>query len=105
MLAELCEVQPNKPLVYNEAVVEFGLSLAANPAEWSYRYTPLDILTAIFKTEGHTTTAKNHMLTFSPFTVAPQAVANLRQRVLDLILELIGNADTRVAARAAAAIG
>jgi len=104
VLAELCEVQPNKPLDYNEAVVEFGLSLAANPAEWSDHYTPLDILSAIFKTEGHTTTAQNHALRFNPFTVSPKAVAKLRQRVLDLVLELLGNANTRVATRAAAAI-
>jgi hypothetical protein len=105
VLAELCEVQPNKPLVYNEAVVEFGLSLATNPGEWTHRYTPLDILAAIFKTEGHTTTSQNHTLTFSPFTVTPKAVARLRQRVLDLVIELLGDPNPRVAARAAAAIG
>ena len=105
VLAELCEIQPNKPLIYNEAVVEFGLSLAANPADWTYRYTPLNILSAIFETEGHTTTSQNHTLTFNPFTVAPKAVAKLRQRVLDLIIELLGNPNPRIAACAAAAIG
>lgn len=105
VLEELCEVQPNKPLVYNEAVVEFGLSLATNPAEWAHHYTPLDILSGIFKTEGHTTTSQNHTLTFNPFTVAPKAVAKLRQRVLDLVIELLGNPNPRIAACAAATIG
>ena len=105
VLAELCEVQPNKPLIYNKAVVEFGLSLATNPGEWEHCYTPLDILSAIFKTEGHTTTSQNHTLTFSPFTVAPKAVMKLRQQVLDLVIALLSDPNPRVAARAAAAIG
>lgn len=105
VLAELCEVHPNKPLAYNEAVVEFGLELAADPIAWSFHYTPLDILSAFFKTEGHTTTSQNHALTFSPFTVSPKAVAKLRQRVLDLVIGLLGNSNPRVATRAAAAIG
>jgi transcriptional regulator with XRE-family HTH domain len=105
ILAELCEVQPNKPLDYNEAVVEFAISFARDPAEWSYRYTPLDILTAIFKTEGYTTTAKNHAMTFNPFTVSPKAVAKLRVRVLDLVFELLSNPNIRAATCAAAALG
>jgi transcriptional regulator with XRE-family HTH domain len=105
VLAELCEVHPNKPLAYNEAVVEFGLGLAANPAAWSFHYTPLEILVAIFKTEGHITSSQNYALTFNPFTVTPKAIAELRQRVLDVVIELLGNANPRVATRAAAAIG
>jgi transcriptional regulator with XRE-family HTH domain len=104
ILAELCEVQPNKPLDYTEAVVKFALLLARDPAEWSHRYTPLDVLTAIFKTEGHTTAAKNHTMTFSPFTVSPKAVKNLRERVIDLVFELLSNSNIRVATRAASAL-
>ncbi len=104
VLMELCEVQPNKPLVYNEAVVKFGLGLAGNAAEWSHRFTPLDILNTIFKTEGHTATSQNYALTYSPFTVSPKAVAKLRQRVLDVVIELLGNSNPRIATRAAAAI-
>jgi transcriptional regulator with XRE-family HTH domain len=105
ILAELCEVQPNKPLSYNQAVVEFGLALAADPQSWSFHYTPMDILSAIFKTEGHTTTSKNYAITFNPFTVSPAAIAELRDSVLDLVIELLGNTNMRVATRAAAAIG
>lgn len=105
ILAELCEVQPNKPLDYNEAVIDFALLLARDPAEWSHHYTPLDILTAIFKTEGHTTTAKNHAMTFNPFTVSPKAVAKLRERVLDFVFELLNNPNIRVATCAASALG
>ena len=105
ILEELCAVRPNKPLAYNEAVIEFALSLARDPGEWSHRHTPLDIVTAIFETEGHTTTAKNHAITFDPFTVSPKAVAKLRERVLDLVFELLSNSNTRVATISAATLG
>jgi transcriptional regulator with XRE-family HTH domain len=105
ILSELCEVQPNKPLSYNKALVDFGLDLAADLSEWSFHYTPLDVLTAIFKTEGHTTRSRNHTLMFLPFTVSPKAVRGLRERVVDLVIDLLGNTNTRIATRAADAVG
>ena len=105
ILSELCEVQPNKPLSYNKALVDFGLELAADLNEWSAHYTPLDVLTAIFKTEGHTTSSRNHTLTFLPFTVSPKAVRKLRERVVGLVIDLLSNNNTRVATRAADAVG
>lgn len=101
ILAELCEVQPNKPLAYNEVVIKFALDLARNAEAWSHRYTPFHILAAIFKTEGHTTTAKNNTMVFNPYTITPSAVLPLRQRVLDLIFELLGSKNIRIATRAA----
>ncbi|MEA2877872.1 MAG: hypothetical protein QOF14_3068 [Hyphomicrobiales bacterium] len=105
VLAELCEVQPNKPFAYSAAVVDFGLQLAADPNAWSFHYTPLDILGTIFKTEGHTTTSRNHTISFHPFTINADFVAPLRERVLDLVIGLLRNANTRVAMRAASALG
>lgn len=104
ILAELCEVQPNKPRDYNEAVVHFGMKLANDPGSWQFRFTPLDILEPIFLTEGHLTSSKNHAITFKPFTVNSEFVAPLRQRVFDLILQLLGNTNLRIAVRAAGAI-
>lgn len=105
ILAELCEVQPRKPLVYNKAVLEFGLKLASNAAEWTFHYTPFDFVTAIFKTEGHTTASDGLTMKFSPFTIAPKAVVELRQLALEVAYQLLGNSDIRVATRAAEAIG
>ncbi|WP_454619671.1 P-loop NTPase [Bradyrhizobium cenepequi] len=101
ILGELCEVQPNKPLAYNEAVVEFALQLAKQSTAWSFHYSPLDVLSEIFNTEGHTTTSRNHSISFHPFAVAPKAVMTLRQRALDAAIELLGNAEVRTATRAA----
>jgi hypothetical protein len=105
VLTELCEVQPNKPLAYNSAVIDFGLALAADRSAWSHFHTPVDILSGIFKTEGHTTTAQNYTLTFCPFTVNPKDVAELRKRVLDVVIGLLGDSNPRVAVRAASVIG
>ncbi|SEH40331.1 ATPase [Tardiphaga sp. OK245] len=104
VLAELCEVQPNKPFAYNQAILEFGLALAVEPGCWNCRHTPLDILTPIFKTEGHTTTSQAYTMSFNPFTVHADAVKGMRGRVVDLILELMENPNIRVATRAADAI-
>lgn len=104
VLAELCEVQPNKPLDYNQAILAFGLGLAAEPGSWDFRYTPLDILTPIFKTEGHTTTSQAYTMSFNPFTVRADAVKGMRGQVVDLIIELMESPNIRVATRAADAI-
>jgi transcriptional regulator with XRE-family HTH domain len=105
VLSELCEVTPQKPRDYNTAVVDFGLQIAADPSAWSSHYTPLDILSAIFKTEGHTTSSHNHTITLTPFTVNPDFVDPLRNRVLDLVIELLGSSNPRIAMRAASALG
>jgi transcriptional regulator with XRE-family HTH domain len=103
-LAELCEVAPNKPLVFNEKIVEFALKLAADSTAWNSHYTPLDILKSIFKTEGHTTHSQNHTITFNRFTVTPKAVSPLRKRAVSAVIELLGSPNIRVSTRAAEAL-
>jgi transcriptional regulator with XRE-family HTH domain len=105
ILAEMCEVQPNKPLSYNEAVIDFGLTLIDRPDSWSLAYSPLDFLKPIFKTEGHTTESHNFSLTFKPHFVNVSAVLPLRNKVLNSLICLLSNPDARVAVLAANALG
>ena len=105
VLAELCEVQPGKPFEYNEAVVEFGLGLIGDTASWTHAYSPLDILAPIFSTEGHTTSSKNHTISFNPFTVHASFIAPLRKKVVDAMISLLSNPDVKIAIRAARKIG
>jgi transcriptional regulator with XRE-family HTH domain len=105
ILTELCEVAPGKPITFNEKVVEVALQLMAGADVWNSHYTPLDILTGIFKTEGHTTTSKSHKITFNPFTVTPTAVKVLRRRAVGKVIELLSSSNIRVSARAAEALG
>ncbi|EJN16296.1 Helix-turn-helix protein [Bradyrhizobium sp. YR681] len=104
ILAELCEVQPNKPLVYNEAIVDFGLSLLERPDAWQYAYTPLDILTPIFDTEGHITESHNFSLTFKPHFVRVEAIKSLRAKVLTQIIDLLFDPEIRIGVLAADAL-
>lgn len=105
ILTELCEVAPGKPMIFNERVVEVALQLMASENAWNSHYTPLDILTGIFKTEGHTTTSKNHKITFNPFTVTPNAVKALRKRAVEKVVELLSSSNIRISTRAAEALG
>jgi transcriptional regulator with XRE-family HTH domain len=104
ILAELCEIQPNKPLAYNEAIIDFGLKLLGRPDSWNFTYSPLDILMPIFQTEGHITESHNYSLTFKPHLVNVKAVLPLRNKVLGSIIGLLFNPDARIGVLAANAL-
>lgn len=104
VLAELCKIQPNKPLVYNEAIVDFGLKLLERPDSWQHAYTPLDVLTPIFQTEGQITESHNFSLTFKPHFVNVEAIKPLRTKVLHAIIALLFSPDIRVGVLAAEAL-
>ena len=101
ILSELCAVEPNKPLEYNEVVVSFGLSLLQQPDSWNQVYTPFDILKGILRTEGNTTTSHQSAITFHPFFVRFDAVSALRTMVIDVAIHLLSSPDTKLAVLAA----
>jgi transcriptional regulator with XRE-family HTH domain len=105
VLGELCEVRPNKPYEYNEKIVDFGLSLIPVPESWRYRYTPLDIVAPILKTEAYTTSGNAKGITFKPFFINLDFVAKLRKRAIDAIIALLAHPDTSIAVLAARRIG
>ena len=105
ILGELCEVRPDKPYQYNEHIVEFGLGLMGRPEAWKHRYTPLDIVVPILKTEAYTTTSTSRAMSFQPFFINQQFVANLRKRVVNAIIGLLSHPETRIAVLAARRIG
>ena len=101
ILSELCAVEPNKPIEFNEAVVEFGISLLNLETSWKYAYTPFDVLNGIIKTEGHTTTSNGRSFSFEPFVVSSSAVSVLRNKVIDSTINLLSHTNTKVAVLAA----
>lgn len=101
ILSELCAVEPNKPIEYNEVVVDFGLSLLVQETTWQYAYTPFDLLSGIMKTEGHTTTSNGRSFSFKPFLVSSTAVSALRIKVIDTTINLLSHTNTKVAVLAA----
>jgi transcriptional regulator with XRE-family HTH domain len=101
ILSELCAVEPNKPIEYNDTVVEFGLSLLDQEISWKYAYTPFDVLNGIMKTEGYTTTSNGRSISFASFLVSFSAVSALRNKVIDATINLLSHTNTKVAVLAA----
>lgn len=101
ILSELCAVEPNKPIEYNDVVVEFGLSLLDQDASWKYAYTPFDVLNGVMKTEGHTTTSNGKSFSLEPFLVVSSAVSGLRERVIDAAINLLTHTNIKIAVLAA----
>lgn len=101
ILSELCAVEPNKPIEYCEALVNFALSLLNNDAEWQGEYTPYSILEGVLRTEGHSTTSNGREFTMSPFYVKQQSVAKLRTIVIDAAIQNLSNDNIRIGAHSA----
>lgn len=101
ILAELCAIEPDKPLECNRVVVDFGLSLLDQEDSWNQTCSPFDILEGILHTEGHTTESKGFSLSFSPYLIFATSVAKLRCSVIDATLNLLTHPKTKVAVLAA----
>jgi transcriptional regulator with XRE-family HTH domain len=101
ILSELCAVEPNKPLEYNEAIVDFALSLLDQPDAWTHKYSPIDILRGILHPEGHTTQSHGKSFSITRFGVNPDVVSALRTRVIDAVISTLASPNLRAAGLAA----
>lgn len=102
LLSEMAAPEPSKPIAYCEGVVDFALSLIPLEASWSAGATPFDILKAALATEGHVTSrATSRTITFTAFGVNLEAVAAMRRRIIDAILDGLTNKNKRHAFEAA----
>lgn len=101
ILTDLANPQMNKPLSVNETVLDFCIELARDDVSWVGRYTPFDIVEGLLATEGHTNTYAHHAITFHPFVIPPDWVADLRARTIDFLLTCLDAPNIRKAAGAA----
>jgi len=97
ILSELSAVRPNKPLQYNQAIVDFGLSLLKREDVWNYKYSPIDILKGILHPEGHTTESHGRNFAIKHFSVNLDAVTALRSKVVDAIIHALSHQNLRAA--------
>jgi transcriptional regulator with XRE-family HTH domain len=104
-LKELCEVQPNKPIAFNEEVVSFGLRLIDKPDTFDAFHSPFEFLKGILSGEGHVTTGDDRTITFKPFTVNYGAVCDMRERVIDRAIMLLSTPSLRAIGQAADFLG
>ena len=105
ILAELCEVEPNKPFEYNAVVVDFGISLLTTEGAMAGAYTPFDFLEGILAPEGHTTTSNGKSISWNRFSVSPTFVGPLREKVIDAAVGLLAHPATRLGVLAARFLG
>src|SRR5882724_4880848 len=101
-LKELCEVEPDKPIAFNEKIVNFGLGLLDRTDAFNTVFSPFDFLKGILSGEGHTTTCDDRTITFKPFTVNYDAVRSPRDRVIDRAIGLLSSPSLRAVGQAAA---
>lgn len=105
LLTELATPEPEKAIAYCETVVDFGLSLVPYGDSWTEVATPFDVLKGSLATEGHTSEAAKRSVVFTPYGVNSKAVASMRQRVIDTILESLVGSNKRQAFAAAKLLG
>lgn len=102
LLTEMAAPEPRKPIAYCEGVVDFALSLVPLEPSWSAGATPFDILKGALATEGHVTSrATSRSITLTAFGVNPEAVAAMRRRIVDAILDGLMGTNKRHAFEAA----
>lgn len=103
ILKELAAVEPNKPLEFCDAVVEFAIDLLVRKSDRSPQ--AFEILEAALATEGFTTESRGHSIVMSPFGVKPSAVCKLRQRIVDTLFDQLRDRDIASSCAAARTLG
>jgi hypothetical protein len=101
VLADLSAVEPNKPLAYNQLLVDFGLSLLGKEESWRGKFTPFHILEGMMRTEGDIHESVGRSLRIRTYSVSPKSARPLRQKVVDATVKLLWHADTKLALKAA----
>lgn len=93
VLSELCEITPNKPRIFIERVVEFGLSLLDAPEAWAGRNTPYDFLKSVLEADGHTTSWGGRTMTIERFNVNHAFARPLRQKLIEKLLSSLDSSE------------
>jgi transcriptional regulator with XRE-family HTH domain len=105
LLADMCAVERNKPLAYNEVVVDFALDLVNDDASWECASTPFDILKGILKSEGDFTESHGINFTIGSFPIPYSVVAPLSEKAIEATINLLSSPQTKVAVLAARFLG
>lgn len=101
ILTDFAEPQPGKSFEFLGKVIDFGLDLSKRADAWNGRFSPLDFLDGALATEGHSSSYSGHSISMTPFFIDPESVRPMREKVIDLVVGLLADKDTRKAARAA----
>jgi transcriptional regulator with XRE-family HTH domain/DNA-binding transcriptional ArsR family regulator len=91
VLSELAEYVPQKPLSYNEMILELVESWAEGKPEVS----PLKVIEGLVATEGSSQTYGDRTLCFHPFAVPQDLIRSIRRRAINLALREVRSGDYR----------
>jgi hypothetical protein len=104
ILSELAAVEPDKPIIYCEGVLDFALGALKDSANFGHAHSIFEVIEAALATDGHQTTSRGYTMTFKPFHVQQAAVRALRQKAIAGILKTVEENETAMATRAAQAL-
>ncbi len=105
VLQRLIGYAPTTPLVYQENLLAAVSAWLDQPDPGDLPYSPFDVLEELLATEAVVQTSDGLSLTIRSFPVAPDAVRDLRSRVMDLAFAQLKSPHIRRAVRAAGALG
>jgi transcriptional regulator with XRE-family HTH domain len=105
ILQRLTGYAPTTPLVYQENLFAVVSAWLDEPDPGDLPYSPFDVLEELLATEAVVQTSDGMSLTIRSYPVAPDAVRDLRSRVMDLAFAQLKSPHVRRAVRAAEALG
>lgn len=91
VMQDLAAVQPGKPVVFNEHIVDHVLPWLDNESTTSF--SPFDVLDVLLSPEGHHSETEGITLSLTPFIVNIKAVKNLRSKILKKAFEQLTDSD------------
>ncbi len=104
ILNELAAIHPGSLVERCERIVRFGMRLIRDGERGVGGHSAFGMLRAAFHTEGHTTDFRDGKFVMSPFGIRRDAVAAMREEVVDFLLERVASRDFVVAMDAAGAL-
>lgn len=97
VLCELSEFEVAKPIWFNEEIVDIASVWFAD----GQRLSPFDVLEPMLATEGEDSRLRGHTVTFQTYSLNPQIIMRVRQRIIDLAFEELSSSDLRRSGAAA----
>jgi len=105
VLQRLIGYAPTTPLVHQENLLAVVSAWLDEPDPGDFAYSPFDVLEELLATEAVVHTSDGLSLTIRSYPVAPDAVRDLRSRVMELAFAQLTSPHLRRAVRAAEALG
>lgn len=96
VLQSLAEYNPNKPLVFNQVVLDCLDGWLQEPGAFDFAHSPLSIIDEFLEKSGDVSRSEAGMLVVSPFLISPKATRRIRSRVIEILRRTARNAKPKV---------